>query len=696
MLRKLLTVPAVLWLGIATVSGQESKTSGSDKSEQLGEVTVVASKTVKSADGYVTTLRGTDIVKGKPIVDALKYLPLVNVDVDDNITINGLGVSEIWLDGIKITDRSELKNLPADMIDKVKVTYLSGADKNTTAMGGIIKITLVPISGYSGTIGASANARSHIGSTNQNVYGVIRGRYGKWSFYNYTQGYRYDGKDPMTHRIVSPDNTSFIKLDDKSRTSAFSERVSVGYDFNKRTSLKGNYVLSTSEGRPSSKTVNGDAISKLNQRNQSTVNEGTLVFKSELNDNGTTIYLLGDYYGRVYRQNRDFVTLPGEPTHDYYKNTSGMWNIYGSIQIPLNDEHNLTAATDTYIISEHYRPSSDNNGKYATDDVAANNGGVMPQVSLTAKGRFGKLQYSAGVNWKQNRIKYEPLNGAGKVRNTQSAFSPTIQLRLPFANGRHALSMNYKKTLGDIPYSALTPVVKWEDPYNYTVGNPDLTAKTSHRVGLMANLFGGLLDLSASYAYSKNIIMWETFTDPDNSDIHYSTPINSGNDRDCFFDAGLNIKPLRQWRLKLMAGLRVSPEDTWVSGNYYGNTRLKQFYKIDNSFTFSHGWGGELTLFYEPTFRSYNDTYRYVYQAYGNVYKLFLKNTLQVVFDFWPLDRRRIMNTRVGDQVITRKYAIRNTSVGLTVRWWFNGGRNVNTNFANGTQGYEEITNTGN
>ena len=117
---------------------------------------------------------------------------------------------------------------------------------------------------------------------------------------------------------------------------------------------------------------------------------------------------------------------------------------------------------------------------------------------------------------------------------------------------------------------------------------------------------------------------------------------------------------------------------------------------MDNTFAFGHGLGGELTLFYEPTFKSYNNTYHYVYQVYGNVYKQFFKNALLVTLDFWPVDRRRIMDTRVGDQVITKKYSIRNTSIGMTVRWRFNGGRKVKTSFADGTQDYEEITDTGN
>lgn len=96
MLKNVLMVTAMLWLGVTGISAQDNKIPGGEgnKPEQLGEVTVVASRTVKSADGYVTTLRGSDIVKGKPVMEALKYLPLVSVE-QDVLKINGLAVSEI-------------------------------------------------------------------------------------------------------------------------------------------------------------------------------------------------------------------------------------------------------------------------------------------------------------------------------------------------------------------------------------------------------------------------------------------------------------------------------------------------------------------------------------------------------------------------------------------------------------------------
>ena len=111
------------------------------KEQQLQEVTVVASRTTNNAEGYTTNLRGTDIAKGKPAVDVLGFLPSISRE-NGNFKINGLAVSEIYVDGVKLSDLSELNNIPGEMIDKVQVKYLAGADQNASLSGGTIMITL--------------------------------------------------------------------------------------------------------------------------------------------------------------------------------------------------------------------------------------------------------------------------------------------------------------------------------------------------------------------------------------------------------------------------------------------------------------------------------------------------------------------------------------------------------------------------
>ena len=136
------------------------------KEQQLQEVTVVASRTTNNTDGYTTNLRGMDIAKGKPAVDVLGFLPNISRE-NGNFKINGLAASEIYVDGVKLSDLSELNNIPGEMIDKVQVKYLAGADQSASLSGGTIMITLrrPPEGGYYGSITANADWYMSISTT---------------------------------------------------------------------------------------------------------------------------------------------------------------------------------------------------------------------------------------------------------------------------------------------------------------------------------------------------------------------------------------------------------------------------------------------------------------------------------------------------------------------------------------------------
>lgn len=155
------------------------------KERQLQEVTVIASRTTNNAEGYTTNLRGTDIAKGKPAVDVLEFLPNISRE-NGNFKINGLAASEIYVDSVKLSDLSELNNIPGEMIDKVQVKYLAGSDQNASLSGGTIMITLrrPPEGGYYSSISANADWYRSCGFGNEGIGGMINYRYKGLSVYD--------------------------------------------------------------------------------------------------------------------------------------------------------------------------------------------------------------------------------------------------------------------------------------------------------------------------------------------------------------------------------------------------------------------------------------------------------------------------------------------------------------------------------
>ncbi len=148
------------------------------KEQALNEVAVVASRTVNTTDGYVSSLQGADITKGKPVVDVLGMLPGISRE-GGGFKINGLAVSEIYIDGNKLSDKSELDNIPGEMIDKIQVRYLAGSNQSSAHSGGTIMITLrrPPEGGYYGSVNVDAGWHRTCNFANGGVGGMFNYRY---------------------------------------------------------------------------------------------------------------------------------------------------------------------------------------------------------------------------------------------------------------------------------------------------------------------------------------------------------------------------------------------------------------------------------------------------------------------------------------------------------------------------------------
>ena len=88
--------------------------------------TVVTAKAVEMTvveDTIQFNAAAFTVPEGSVVEELIKKLPGVELDDDGNITVNGKNVSQILVDGKEFfgNDRSiTLKNLPADIVDKIK------------------------------------------------------------------------------------------------------------------------------------------------------------------------------------------------------------------------------------------------------------------------------------------------------------------------------------------------------------------------------------------------------------------------------------------------------------------------------------------------------------------------------------------------------------------------------------------------
>lgn len=420
--------------------------------------------------------------------------------------------------------------------------------------------------------------------------------------------------------------------------------------------------------------------------------EGTMKFTLPLNQKGASMQLTADYFNRNSEERSSFFQENDEVGGVTDKNNLHLWKFKADFLYPQSESLAWRFGASAQLISSAYTPSDlIESDRFLSSSIPTKTGGFTPLVYLSAQGSVWKLRYSAGINGQLNRISYEDRHANIKNHHTQWSINPTLQVMMPFgAQMNHAFLLNYKRTLNDIPYSAISSVVTWDDAYNYHVGNPDLKAQSADMVMLGVSFFRNKLNLTAIYGHSHNQIYWQTFQESDNPELFYSKPVNISGQGIWGVGAEWIESPVAWWRFKLSGRVEITPENTTLAGVHYNKTRFKEYIDFNNSFTFPKGWGGMLQANVEPTFRTLDRTYHAVFNVSGHLYKSFLKDKLQLSVKFNALGNRRKLDRMAGDNMVSYKYTSPVQSVGLSLIWNFSGGKKVQVDVVEGIQDYHE------
>ena len=665
----------------------------------LSNVIIEGSRIHHDATGYTINVRSSDIAKGKQASDMLAFLPGVSKE-GDTYKINGLQVSEIYVDGVKLTSKDELKNIPADMIDKVKINYLAGVNQNAADAGGTIEITLHKPAegGYYGLVSADTRYLASNGIDKESLGGVIYYRYKNLSIYDNLSLNWFQYKETAIQSIWDQPNDQLTALDEVERTDGhnFKNRLSLTQQLNEKSSLSGSYAIMTFKNKILT-TENGETSeSWIGQKNNVLDQEVTLKYNTALGEHGTKLEVLGDYYNRQ-SENKSEYAFGQSPSSASEDNTAlNMYKFSIDLISPRSQKLTWNYGASIRYITTKYTPivgTIDGSDRFLTSQVATHTNGLTPLVYASAMGQIWRIRYSAGVNFQLNKIHYKTLDDGVTASNSQWGINPTVQMMMPLGSkGKHTLMLNYKRTLGNIPYSAISSTIRWTDPYNYTIGNPDLKAPRNDMVIAGLSLFNNLLNLNAIYARFKNSIHWQIRQSATAPDLFYTYFVNLPAQDAYGVIAEVNWNPVKPWTMKLSGRLFFESENVTLGDVYYGKTRLRPYYMMYNNFRFHHGWGGMLNIFCEPTFINYDWTFHTVWEVWGEIYKSLCHDKLQLTLSFAALGDRRKIDRQTNGITVTHDYTTPVQSVGIAVRWKFSGGKSKNFNvIKNGSQNYEEI-----
>jgi len=554
----------------------------SPSKQALKEVSVVAVKPLIKAEADKITYDTEQDPESKSsnVLEMLRKVPMVTVDGQDNIQLQGSTNFKFFLNGKPTNMFSNnpgmiLKSFPANMVKNIEVITQPGAKYDAEGIGGIINIITVQKSnteGYSATINAQASSR---GSLSSGLNLMIQK--GKISFsgnysYNYYKQFPVITKTERENFITGAPyrkSEQIATVNTKTPMQFGSGQLTYEFDSVNLVTVSYNQKF----GRPESETEAATKNFNASGTNVFSFNQKSIQKQSW----GSTDF--GVDYQHSFKNKDEILTvsykLSNTPNSSNFEATNviespfytapqrGLTQWSKSKNDASTNEHtfqadytkpfrkNQTIETGIKFIKRLNSSDISENFKYFdysksfpfepvipfdTTSGFDNNQDILGAY-MSYNGNFDKWSYKGGLRYEHTWLKAIFSESNRNFDDNYGVITPSaiITYRL---KPMESLKLGYNKRIIRPGIDYLNPYVDRKDPNYISYGNPNLDPENSHTVNLGYSSFASKYNFTAdlSYNFINNAIEQYSFI-PVNSSIQEITFDNTGHKS----QVGLNL-----------------------------------------------------------------------------------------------------------------------------------------------------------
>lgn len=556
-----------------------------DASNELGQVEIVAQKPLVKADidKIEYNVQDDPDAQSNSVLEMLRKVPLVTVDGEDNIQVNGSSSFKVYVNGkpnnmMSNNPTEVLKSMPANSIKHIEVITNPGPKYDAEGVGGILNIVTVGsgLEGYTATFSANVSNRGAGGG----AFGTIKsGKLTVGARYNYNDQPRNysSGSQHVTPEAVT-ENSSNLDYDgsNKGHGSFQSGSMEASYEIDTLRLVTMSFGLWGGGNKSNGSTdyiatfpenINAAPIYSYSAFNRSKsswysidggidyqrlfkVKDRMLTFSYKINtrpqtSDSYTEYEIDNGYNPDWA---DYLNRLKNQHNDGEQNTTEH-TFQADYTTPIGKLHTLEAGAK-YILrnnsSEDDRFDADDTGKYEynkdqsshykhlNDIIAAYLGYGLKVKRLS--GRLG-LRYEHTIQ----DVKYLVGRGEDFTKNFDDVVpSASIGYKLTDMSN---LRLGYNMRIYRPGIWSLNPYLNDTDPSYISQGNPKLDSEKSHAFNLSYSNFTQKfnINISARYSFTNNSIEnvtrlmpdteIEGLKNPTGKDVLYSTYANIGKTR---------------------------------------------------------------------------------------------------------------------------------------------------------------------
>ncbi len=592
-------------------------------SKELKEVTVSAVKPLLEieTDKIIYNVENDPTLLGQTAMDALKKLPFVTVDAEDNIQLKGSSNFKVLLNGkstgiVAKTPSEALKSFPANLIKKIEVITEPSAKYDAEGTAGIINIiTQKKIIGYNGNIYYNYSNR-----VTHNLGGSLNIKKGKMGFSTYFGGFTYDYVNQMENDLYRenkiPGHRSFMTQHGTGNTDGLWQwgNTELAFDFDTlhTLSIYASPNGGFSNGTNHQFTIIRDSLGQTTDSFYTDVNsqnkypsfdvglDFTKIFKdNEDHEISFSAFRETHLDNSAYTSIQNYLTLPDRDIN----NTNNSKNIEHTFELeyekPFKNESTFETGTKLILrnlVSDYKMLERTNSSEDYTENAQQTNRlqynqnvGSMYSVYVFPVKKFRiKLGARAEQTWINASFNKDSL----PIKNDYLNLIPTASISRKIKK-THTLRLNYSKRIQRPWMYYLNPYVNNQNPRSISYGNPKLLPEKTHSVSLSWNYFfkQKSLDISLSNAFTNDVIT--SFSWLDSSDVSYTSFFNIAKSN----TLGINIS---------FNGTVFGKMNVWAN---YGTSYINIIHQLDASrsrsgfshrgygsatWNFNHGWTATL------------------------------------------------------------------------------------------------------
>ena len=562
-----------------------------DAAEMLKAGTVTAMRPLVKMEVDKMTYNVEDDVDSKTstVLDMLRKVPMVSVDGQDNISVNGSSSFVVYVDGKPNQMMSQnpgqiFKMMPASSVKNIEVVTNPGVRYDAEGVGGVLNITTnkavtggqSAADGMYGTLRAQASTRGYGGG----LFGSMQ--QGKFALTANVNAMQQGSKGTVMDMTRVQDNGFSTSTHTESNMSMpmLMGNLSASYEIDDQNLVSATLGLMHFGTNNTSGTVNTMLFAPGTEAFTYTGTTESIMTRNSISAGADYQHTWADYPGRSFTLSYQYNGAPS------VNNTLNTFNAASIPGFDLTDrksdgktgstDHTLQAdfttpmgtsfslSTGVKYIDRHNSSSQQDylwdGTKFVVNPLSSLDYDFYNRIGAgyaELTGNFGTVGVKGGVRYEHTWQSYNSSAQKDLFSTNYGSLVPTASIQWsPSMTQNIGLSYNMRISRPGISY--LNPYVDTTDPTALTYGNTDLEVERGHNVSLVYNTYSQKVMVNATlrYNYTGNGISAFSFYDDNN--LLNTTYGNIVTSQSAGLNAYMMINPTNKTRIMVNGGLTYS------------------------------------------------------------------------------------------------------------------------------------------